>query len=277
MPSELATAIARKKAILFVGAGASMGLGAPSWSGLISHVGEELGYDADVFGALGASPLALAEFYKLKTGKIGPLRSWMDRAWHVDEDTLSKSTLHNLIVDLGFTTIYTTNFDRNLERIHDIRGVAYNKILNVKDVANARPSEVEIVKLHGDFDDDDTIVLTESSFFDRLNFEHPLDVKLRSDALGRAILFIGYSVTDMNIRLMLHKIANTWIASGYGEHRPVSYIYLRNPSPVEQSVLAAWNIKTVSVDTDDVELGLTSFLERLLEEVRRIKALPSVT
>jgi len=34
--------------------------------------------------------------------------------------------------------------------------------------------------------------------FDRLYFSSPLDIKLRTDALGRSILFIGYSLSDVN-------------------------------------------------------------------------------
>lgn len=34
----------------------------------------------------------------------------------------------------------------------------------------------QIVKLHGDFDDEYAIVLTESSHFDRLGFDSPLDL-----------------------------------------------------------------------------------------------------
>ena len=45
-----------------------------------------------------------------------------------------------------------------------------------------------------DFSDDSSIVLTESSYFERLEFNSPLDIKLRSDMLGKTILYIGYSL-----------------------------------------------------------------------------------
>jgi hypothetical protein len=47
-------------------------------------------------------------------------------------------------------------------------------------------------------------VLTETDFLNRLSFDSPLDIKLHADALGRTVLFIGYSMTDPNIRLLLH-------------------------------------------------------------------------
>jgi hypothetical protein len=63
MLSDLARAIRERQAILFVGAGVSAGLGLPPWHELIQHIGQELGYEADVFTALDAGYLALAEYY----------------------------------------------------------------------------------------------------------------------------------------------------------------------------------------------------------------------
>jgi hypothetical protein len=73
--------IAPSETILFVGAGLSMHLGLPSWAGLIGKLGEELNFDVDIFRGLG-SPLALAEYYQLEKGSIGPLRSLLDVEWH---------------------------------------------------------------------------------------------------------------------------------------------------------------------------------------------------
>ena len=67
-------------------------------------------------------------------------------------------------------------------------------------------NKTQIIKFHGDFDDDSSLVLTESSFFIALDFESPLDIKLRSDSLEKSLLFIGYSLSDINIRYMLYKL-----------------------------------------------------------------------
>ncbi|MGY3354351.1 hypothetical protein ACVWZK_001014 [Bradyrhizobium sp. GM0.4] len=159
----------------------SAGLGLPSWRTLTAKIAEELGYDPDILVGSGESYLTIAEYYKLEKGKIGELRSWMDREWNVPDAKLLASKVHNHIVDLQFRFIYTTNYDRNLERIHSLRKSKFSKIANAKDVSLADPDVTHIVKFHGDFDDDHSIVLTESDYFERLSFETPLDVKLRAD------------------------------------------------------------------------------------------------
>ncbi len=190
MLNDLASAIRERRAVLFVGAGVSAGLGVPTWRQLIEHIGEELDYDVDIFASPESNYLTLAEYYKLKKGSIGPLRSWMDRHWNIDEATLANSDIHRLIVALKFSIIYTTNYDRNIETVLAMNKIEFKKIVDVRDIVKADDGNVRLIKLHGDFDNDDFIVITESYYFDRLSFELPLDIKLRSDLLGRTILFV---------------------------------------------------------------------------------------
>src|SRR3954470_12341971 len=242
----LVDAIEKRRAILFVGAGASMSVGLPSWDRLIDHLLEELGMDRSAIEGMNGGYQMLAEFYRLKKGNITPLRSWLDRNWEVSSERVSRSPLHRLIVDLKFPIIYTTNYDRNLEVAFEIHRQPYAKIANAKDIAEAADGVTQIVKYHGDFDDDTSLVLTETDFLDRLSFDSPLDIKFRSDALGRTILFIGYSMSDPNIRLLLHRIWGTWKSSGYENDRPQSFIFMPQKNPVQEAVLARWGIKLLT-------------------------------
>jgi hypothetical protein len=266
----LANAIERRHAILFVGAGVSMAVGLPSWRSLVDHLVKELDLRPDIIDGMNDGYQMLAEFYRLKQGGLGPLRSWLDRNWKVAADRVADSQLHKLIVELDFPTIYTTNYDRNLEVAFEVHNKAYAKIANAKQMADAADGVTQIVKYHGDFDDDASLVLTETDFLDRLSFDSPLDIKFRADALGRTILFIGYSMSDPNIKLLLHGIWQIWERSGYRDHRPRSFVFMPSSNPLQEAMLDRWGITLLTPESEArADDALTAFLADIRARVRR--------
>nr|WP_245416165.1 SIR2 family protein [Microvirga sp. 17 mud 1-3] len=268
---DLVEAIGRRHAILFAGAGVSMTVGLPSWQTLIAHIAQELQIDEADLTETEVNHLTLAEFYRLKKGRIGPLRSWMDRAWTLPEENLRNSRVHALICELDFPIIYTTNFDRNLETAFTLHGKSFVKIVNAKDIADVREGVPQIVKYHGDFDDDDSIVITETDYLDRLSFESPLDIKFRADALGKTILFVGYSLSDLNIRFLLHRLWKTWKGSGFEKDRPPSYVFMLRPNPIEEAVLQQWGLRVLTEPDCAPENALETFLTKLSRNVSALR------
>src|SRR3954451_10618021 len=265
----LVRAIRERNAILFVGAGVSMTVGLPSWNTLIEHMADELGVVLDSSDSQTVNYFTLAEYYRLQQGSIGPLRSWMDRHWSVPQKTLKRSRVHELIVKLDFPIIYTTNFDRNLETAFELHGKSFVKIVDAKDIARASEKETQIIKLHGDFDADDSIVLAETDYLDRLSFESPLDIKFRADALAKTILFVGYSLSDLNIRFLLHRLWKPWRSSGYEKDRPQSFLFMLRPNPVDEAVLEQWGIRVLTEPDSLPEKALQSFLEGLANDLEQ--------
>lgn len=263
MKYDLLDAHRTGKLMLFVGAGVSANLGLPDWDTLIAHIAEELGYDPKIFATYG-DHLALAEFYKKKKGGLGALRSWMDREWHKPATDISKSDIHQLITQGNFSRIYTTNYDRWLEYAHDAFGVKYDKIASVADLVSVTEGHRQIIKLHGDFDADDSLVLDETSYFQRLDFDTPLDIKLRNDVLGSSVLFIGYSLNDLNIRLLFYRLTEMWGRSTLASARPKSYVFTHRPNPVAQELLSHWGIEMIVSEDDDPRKALTGFLQDLV-------------
>ena len=262
---KLLDAIRKKNCILFVGAGVSINLGLPSWSKLIDQMGNELEFDSEVFQCLGDYS-TLAEYYRIQKGSIGSLRSWMDRTWHDSSIKIEKSPIHESIVKLGFPLIYTTNYDRWLEQAFTHYGVAFDKVAKVSDLSSIHPGRPQIVKFHGDFDDDATLVLDESSYFRRLDFESPLDLKLRADVLGKSVLFIGYSLSDINIRLLFWKLSQLWGMDRLAEAQPPSFVFTHSPNPIQEVVLAKRGIHVVSGIKASPGPALESFLSDLVEQ-----------
>jgi len=156
----LATAVSKRQAILFAGAGVSMSVGLPSWRQFIEHMGSELNLDARAMER--TTYQTLAEYYRIRHGSIGPLRSWLDRTWCVSEENVRSSKIHELIVKLDFPVIYTTNYDNNLEVAYRIHQRDFVKVANARDIAAATNEVTQIVKFHGDFDDDQSLVIAET-------------------------------------------------------------------------------------------------------------------
>lgn len=255
------------KLILFVGAGVSRTLKLPSWRQLIDGMAKGLGYDPEVFQTYG-NDLTLAEFCRLENkGQMKSLWKSLDKEWHKDwrRGKIASSKLHELIATSDFDLIYTTNYDRLLELAFEHHGRPYVKIVDVGDMAKAKTGDTQIVKFHGDFDDFNSIVLDESGYFERFAFESPLDIKLRADVLGRSVLFIGYGLTDPNIRYLFHRLAKLWKSTAHNtRQQPTSYIFSYPPNPIQQRVLKEWNIEMLSSEEDDPKKALEDFLETLL-------------
>jgi hypothetical protein len=259
---ELVEAVRTGNAVLFAGAGVSMNLGLPSWADLIRHLAEELDFDPDEFATLG-DYLSLAEYYASVKGSLEPLRRWMGQTWNGRHIDIGASPIYRLVVELPFRFVYTTNYDSWLERAYEYHGKKFHKIIRVIDLVNVPADAVQIVKFHGDFSDENTFVLTESAFFDRLDLEGPLDIKLRGDILGRTILFVGYSYSDINMRYLFYKLQRIWESSAYAGQRPKSYLFLDRANPVQERVLENRGIVPIRSECDDPGEGLERFLRRL--------------
>jgi len=253
---------ATSKLVPFIGAGLSARFNIPSWSQLIDLIANELGWDAEVF-KLSGTFLQLAEYYVAVKGSIGPLRSKMDKLFNPADDQILASKSHMKLVDLGFPLIYTTNFDEIIERSFKLRGKVFRTIASIDDIQEAPSDVAQIVKFHGTFSDDKSLVVTETNYFDRLDFESPLDIKLRADMLGKSLLFIGYSFSDLNIRLMLYKLSKLRREHKLSERLPTAIMTSFGPTEVERELLAKWDVLIVELDPIDRDRSMDGLWEKL--------------
>jgi hypothetical protein len=252
------------KLIPFVGAGLSQRFGLPSWSALIGTIAEELDYDPDVFKCNGRYE-QLAEYYVDTQGSIGPLRSLMDKAFDPSDDEIAKSRAHSALVEMKLQLIYTTNYDTIIERAFELKNQPCHTVANIDHIANAPIGTTRVVKFHGTFGDDASLVLTESSYFDRLEFESAIDIQLRADTLGHSLLFIGYSLNDLNIRYLLfklHKLRDQVKRSG--TRTPSAFLATFGAGDIQRTLLSRWDVSTIELDPIDKTRSLDEFLEALI-------------
>lgn len=251
IPPELVRLVEERRLIPFVGAGFSSPLGLPSWDDLLRRVSgaleQPLPFD-DICKFANHDNLQIAEYLYLKAfQKIGPLRHEIEKLMPSVDST--QSGPHVELVNLGAPQIYTTNYDDLIESGFRALDVPVNVITLPRDVATARADVTQVVKYHGDLRHDETLVLTESSYYRRLDFESPMDLKFRSDLLGRAVLFMGYSFRDINIRIIWWKLMQMMKDIPESDRWP-SYIVRLDYNPVLEVLDRAVGLQTLFLDPE---------------------------
>lgn len=250
IPDELADMLRKRRVIPFIGAGFSSILGLPDWNTLLSRVAEEVRAPLtfeQVKEDCQNNPLQIAEYYFLISDRsIGPLRFAIGKALGTPQSPV-KSGAHVELVNLGMPQIYTTNFDDLIEQAFNELKQQVQPVVLPKHIASSSTTSTQVVKYHGDLRHDKTLVLTESSYYERLDFESPMDLKFRSDLLGRSVLFMGYSFQDINIRVIWFKLMDMMKDIPVNE-RPTSFILRLNSNPALERLYDEVGIKTIVLD-----------------------------
>ncbi len=270
---KLAQLIADKKVILFVGAGISASVGLPAWDKLIEQIGVKKGIDSDLFKGYG-NFMMLAEY----ADDVGIYENVKETFDVEDNETiqtkLRDSQIYKKIYELDFPIIYTTNYDHLIEQYYAMQGEDKSVVVSkISDMEKINPQKTRIMKFHGDVKEEGAIVLSESQYFERMDFQNFMDIQLQADMLQYSILFIGYSLSDINIKLLLYLAQKRWKnirteedRGNIGE-RKHSYIFTTTPNYVQKSVFEKNGIISLSGNIADKEEGTLDFLKRLSEYV----------
>ena len=113
-------------------------------------------------------------------------------------------------------------------------------------------------------------MLAESGYFRRMMFDTPLDIRLRSDSLARPLLFLGYSLHDLNTRDLLFRLQELWKSSPHADPRPKSYILMTERAEAQEIVLRSRGILPIQTGDENPSQATASFLRELLIETRKI-------
>lgn len=240
--------------IPFVGSGASYTSNLPSWVSLVDEVATRLKFDADVFKSQGSYPQLFDFFLSVSPEKtLEKYAAELSKTFTRNTVNFKPSPLHLELASMDIEVLYTTNYDDLLERAFIAEGREVAQVVTYSDLATRAPENtVQIIKYHGDFSVPETLVLSERQYFDRMTLDTAMDVRLRADALSRSLLFIGYSLSDMNVRYLLYRLNEERAANSSRPHRAgnerVSYLVSSAIGEVQKEVLRSrYNVEAIEL------------------------------
>jgi len=265
---ELLDLLKEKKVIPFIGAGFSEGCGCPTGRSLTQHLLNHFQLNDHISSNDDMDLLRLAEYLKIvRGGDMSELLHEVHCILHEDIVDISQSQPHLLLAQLGVPIIYTTNYDHLIERSFDHLSIPYQTVVSTKDIIRTAGSNTaQIVKFHGSLEQEESIVLTESDYYERLEFVTPIDIKLRADALGKSLLFMGYSFSDFNVRYLWFKLRNMMKGINKSDV-PQSFILLFRQDLITTTLLTHMGIIPIDLSAYHGETKtekLCTFLTQLL-------------
>jgi hypothetical protein len=207
---QLAEALQRRTLALFVGAdlpGEVTGL--PARADLARELARRKGLDES---------LSLAEVAQ-RVGQAGNRWEFTDFIRNA-LDTIGKSPqpFHSRLVELVEThrvgTIIATAYDNLLELAFQQAGVGLNRVVRGSEVAFINPDRPTLVKLYGDAQQPDTLVVTDRDHSELLRDRDKEDLvdEVKRAFRRNTVLFLGYNLADPDFRFLFDQIAGSRFA-----------------------------------------------------------------
>lgn len=174
---------------LFVGAGASTNAGYPSWNNLFKPLARELGTNSNET----TDYYRLAQYYSNKFGQA-ELRKRINDIINKND---FQSPLLTELINIGFTNIWTTNFDNALELNYKSRNILINKVFRDADLSNVELNKrINIYKMNGDVSSPEGLVATQGDYEKYKDSHRMMLMFFKRELISSTFLFIGYSFTD---------------------------------------------------------------------------------
>jgi hypothetical protein len=236
----------------------------PSWKELVDYAATELGFTCPDLARIRASDLQILEYYKIKNREnLAPFRNWLLTRLQAPDDALRASMVHRSLSRLKKSdTFYTTNFDDFLERSLKLNGRPCKSVV----VEANMPREggvTNVVKFHGDLNNPEQMVISETQYEERLRLANVLDHRFRGDVLANALLFIGYSFRDPNVSYLFTLFASELGRLPDSESGMRAYITAADPSDMEKRLFRARNMEVVPIRTSTMSSDIADLLNEL--------------
>jgi hypothetical protein len=273
IPRELPRLYADGRLIPFVGAGVSMSVRwdaagvekrGLSWREMVDEAARMLGFVPPALLHTRGTDLQILEYFKLINEGIAPLTNWMFAEMRAPDDAIRDSPVLECLARLDACGVYyTTNYDDFLERALRLHGRDPITIATEAQMGQLGAGQPQIVKFHGDFNHPSQMVVTESDYERRLAFQSEMDLRLRADVLGRAVLFLGYSFRDANVAYLFRLVNEYFHALGTNPSGRRAYIVVADPSDFEIRLFRARNIEVIPANGGQITEDTAAILKAL--------------
>lgn len=202
--TEVQDELSNDRLILFVGAGVSQSSGLPSWQELVTKLADKA--NIEITSKLNAEQL-LDVSEQCREQLSNTFANTLRDLIKTPDGKFFPSIIHYLLSVLPINTIVTTNFDDLLEKsLLRIKKTAF-AIHNAFDVARAPiKDQVNVLKIHGDAQKPSDIIFTKKDYENYFERRPAVSALLKGYFLNRTFLFIGYSLRDPNLNIILDEV-----------------------------------------------------------------------
>lgn len=260
LAQRLGTRARRGELSVFLGAGVSVGAGLPDWAGLVSAIVRASALPdtltVEQFSRL--SLLDQAELLQRRDPKFA--QAVVDQVKHAAKPGLAHLLLASLRAQQSATTNYDDLYERAVRSADPARRLA---VLPYQRRTDGRPW---LLKLHGDIDHPDDIVLSRSQFAAYDARHRPAGALFQAMLLTSHLLVVGASLTDDNVLRLVHEVrdylATTAGNDHFGDH--FGTVLTLHPEPA-RCALWSGELDWVSLERPDDESPRV--LEILLDAV----------
>lgn len=270
-PDTLLQDLAERRALIVVGAGVSaaaidrrdLGKSLPLWRDFLRAGIERLGQRGEVVAKLMESGDLISACALLQRG-LGD--DWVGFVRQMLAGQFEGSALHDAIIGLDQNFHISLNFDTILEsrfRSRSSREVVVKRYYDSDTAYYVRSREQLVIKMHGDIDDIDKIVITRKSYAEFRNTRSAFLRLVESLFLHNTAIFIGCGLSDPNVSLMMENLRIS-----FGGARPHYFLIGDDMNEeyrrvVEESQNIRFLFYSVSSEYDKLPSVLTDLVDRV--------------
>lgn len=274
-PEPLVGEVAERRVVFFIGSGVSKNAhpNFPIWSELLQdHLAPQLATkkDKQLVKLLVRRGRLLDAAEVVRSGLEWPtLAAELRRVFDIRPSPCSE--IYESILLMDPKTIITTNYDRMIEgnfhhysggaASHNVRDIDYQEILS-----DFRSPSRSIIKLHGCISRPEGIILDRTSYSKQRTSNPGLHEAVSALMTVNTVLFLGYSITDPDIQLILENMNRF----NYTEHCHYALVSKMDHPALRKSYKQAYNVDFLEYPRDRHEELARSLLE-LKELVREFR------